>query len=44
MAAKYDVPHPVAAIENTNKGLGDSSSTGICLYTEDGCCVSLLKF
>jgi putative DNA modification/repair radical SAM protein len=30
--------------KNTNKGLGDSSSSGIChTYTEDGRCVSLLK-
>ena len=45
-AAKYDVSCSSSGgnRKNTNKGLGDSSSSGIChTYTEDGRCVSLLK-
>jgi putative DNA modification/repair radical SAM protein len=45
-AAKYDVSCSSSGgnRKNTSKGLGDSSSTGIChTYTEDGRCVSLLK-
>jgi putative DNA modification/repair radical SAM protein len=45
-AAKYDVSCSSSGSnrKNTNKGLGDSSSSGIChTYTEDGRCVSLLK-
>ncbi|MGZ9677019.1 putative DNA modification/repair radical SAM protein [Flavobacterium sp. GNP001] len=45
-AAKYDVSCSSSGgnRKNTGKGLGDSSSTGIChTYTEDGRCVSLLK-
>lgn len=45
-AAKYDVSCSSSGgnRKNTGKGLGDSSSTGIChSYTEDGRCVSLLK-
>lgn len=45
-AAKYDVSCSSSGgnRKNTNKGLGDSSASGIChTYTEDGRCVSLLK-
>ncbi|WP_025141800.1 putative DNA modification/repair radical SAM protein [Pedobacter jeongneungensis] len=45
-AAKYDVSCSSSGgtRKNTNKGLGDSHSSGIChTYTEDGRCVSLLK-
>lgn len=45
-AAKYDVSCSSSGSKrvNKNKGLGDSSGTGIChTYTEDGRCVSLLK-
>ncbi len=45
-AAKYDVSCSSSGgnRKNTNKGLGDSSSSGIChTYTPDGRCVSLLK-
>ena len=45
-AAKYDVSCSSSGgnRKNTGKGLGDSSSSGIChTYTEDGRCVSLLK-
>lgn len=45
-AAKYDVSCASSAgnRSNKNKGLGNSSGTGIChSYTEDGRCVSLLK-
>ncbi len=45
-AAKYDVSCSSSGSnrKNTNKGLGDASSTGIChTYTQDGRCVSLLK-
>lgn len=45
-AAKYDVSCSSSggSRKNTNKGLGDSSASGIChTYTEDGRCVSLLK-
>jgi putative DNA modification/repair radical SAM protein len=45
-AAKYDVSCSSSggSRKNTNKGLGDSHSSGIChTYTEDGRCVSLLK-
>ncbi len=45
-AAKYDVSCSSSGgnRKNSNKGLGDSSTTGIChSYTEDGRCVSLLK-
>lgn len=45
-AAKYDVSCSSSGSnrKNTTKGLGDSSSSGIChTYTEDGRCVSLLK-
>ncbi|NUY81415.1 putative DNA modification/repair radical SAM protein [Flavobacterium sp. MAH-1] len=45
-AAKYDVSCSSSGSnrKNTNKGLGDSSASGIChTYTEDGRCVSLLK-
>ncbi len=45
-AAKYDVSCASSAgnRNNKNKGLGNSSSSGIChSYTEDGRCVSLLK-
>ena len=45
-AAKYDVSCASSGSnrKNTNKGLGNSSATGIChSYTEDGRCVSLLK-
>lgn len=45
-AAKYDVSCSSSGgnRKNSNKGLGDSSATGIChTYTEDGRCVSLLK-
>ncbi len=45
-AAKYDVSCSSSGSnrKNTNKGLGDASSMGIChTYTQDGRCVSLLK-
>src|SRR5690606_10239902 len=45
-AAKYDVScsSSGSSRKNDNKGLGDSSASGIChSYTEDGRCVSLLK-
>ncbi|UNU73511.1 putative DNA modification/repair radical SAM protein [Moraxella nasovis] len=45
-AAKYDVSCSSSGgnRKNHNKGLGDSSVSGIChSYTEDGRCVSLLK-
>ncbi|NNC70925.1 MAG: putative DNA modification/repair radical SAM protein [Flavobacteriaceae bacterium] len=45
-AAKYDVSCASSGGKrsNKNKGLGNSSATGIChSYTEDGRCVSLLK-
>lgn len=45
-AAKYDVSCASGGgkRKNNNKGLGDSSRSGIChSYTEDGRCVSLLK-
>ncbi|MFD2600631.1 putative DNA modification/repair radical SAM protein [Flavobacterium suzhouense] len=45
-AAKYDVSCSSSggSRKNDNKGIGDSSSSGIChTYTEDGRCVSLLK-
>lgn len=45
-AAKYDVSCSSSGgnRKNKDKGLGDSSATGIChTYTEDGRCVSLLK-
>ncbi len=45
-AAKYDVSCSSSGgnRKNKNKGLGDSSASGIChTYTEDGRCVSLLK-
>lgn len=45
-AAKYDVSCSSSGgnRKNSNKGLGDSSTSGIChTYTEDGRCVSLLK-
>lgn len=45
-AAKYDVSCSSSGStrKNDNKGIGDSSKTGIChTYTEDGRCVSLLK-
>jgi putative DNA modification/repair radical SAM protein len=45
-AAKYDVSCSSSGgtRKNDNKGIGDSSSSGIChTYTEDGRCVSLLK-
>lgn len=45
-AAKYDVSCSSSGgnRKNNNKGIGDSSSSGIChTYTEDGRCVSLLK-
>src|SRR4051812_47938082 len=45
-AAKYDVSCSSGGgkRKNDNKGLGDSSQSGIChTYTEDGRCVSLLK-
>ena len=45
-AAKYDVSCSSSGgnRKNNNKGLVDSSSSGIChTYTEDGRCVSLLK-
>jgi len=45
-AAKYDVSCSSSGgnRKNTNRGLGDSSASGIChTYTEDGRCVSLLK-
>ena len=45
-AAKYDVSCSSSGStrKNDNKGLGDSSVSGIChSYTEDGRCVSLLK-
>ncbi len=45
-AAKYDVSCSSSGSnrKNSNKGLGDSNSAGIChSYTEDGRCVSLLK-
>lgn len=45
-AAKYDVSCSSSGSnrKNENKGIGDSSKTGIChTYTEDGRCVSLLK-
>ncbi|OYU79669.1 MAG: putative DNA modification/repair radical SAM protein [Flavobacterium sp. BFFFF1] len=45
-AAKYDVSCSSSGSnrKNTDKGLGDASSSGIChTYTEDGRCVSLLK-
>lgn len=45
-AAKYDVSCASSGSnrKNTNKGLGNASSSGIChTYTEDGRCVSLLK-
>lgn len=45
-AAKYDVSCSSSGgtRKNSNKGLGDSHSSGIChTYTEDGRCVSLLK-
>ncbi len=45
-AAKYDVSCSSSGSnrKNTNKGLGNSTSMGIChTYTKDGRCVSLLK-
>ena len=45
-AAKYDVSCSSSGSnrKNENKGIGDSSKSGIChTYTEDGRCVSLLK-
>lgn len=45
-AAKYDVSCSSSGgkRKNENKGLGDSTASGIChTYTEDGRCVSLLK-
>ncbi|MFP9112986.1 putative DNA modification/repair radical SAM protein [Flavobacterium sp. RHBU_3] len=45
-AAKYDVSCSSSGgnRKNNNKGIGDSSASGIChTYTEDGRCVSLLK-
>lgn len=44
-AAKYDVSCSSSGGNRKNSGgLGDSSKSGIChSYTEDGCCVSLLK-
>lgn len=45
-AAKYDVSCSSSGSTRTNKnkGLGDSTGSGIChTYTEDGRCVSLLK-
>lgn len=45
-AAKYDVSCSSSGgnRKNHNKGIGDSSASGIChTYTEDGRCVSLLK-
>jgi len=45
-AAKYDVSCSSSGSNrnNTNKGLGNASASGIChTYTEDGRCVSLLK-
>ena len=45
-AAKYDVSCASSGSDrkNTNKGLGNASSMGIChTYTQDGRCVSLLK-
>lgn len=45
-AAKYDVSCSSSGgnRKNKDKGLGDSSASGIChTYTEDGRCVSLLK-
>ncbi|KPM33516.1 Radical SAM domain protein [Croceitalea dokdonensis DOKDO 023] len=45
-AAKYDVSCSSSGSKRTNtkKGLGDSTSMGIChSYTEDGRCISLLK-
>lgn len=45
-AAKYDVSCSSSGgnRKNDNKGIGDSSASGIChTYTEDGRCVSLLK-
>ena len=45
-AAKYDVSCSSSGSKrkNLNKGLGDSTASGIChSYTEDGRCVSLLK-
>lgn len=45
-AAKYDVSCSSSggSRKNENKGIGDSSASGIChTYTEDGRCVSLLK-
>jgi len=45
-AAKYDVSCASSGANrsNKNKGLGNSSASGIChSYTEDGRCVSLLK-
>lgn len=46
-AAKYDVSCSSSGSDrkNKDKGLGDASHSGIChSYTEDGRCVSLLKF
>lgn len=45
-AAKYDVSCSSSGSDrkNTNKGVGNGHSSGIChTYTEDGRCVSLLK-
>src|SRR5690349_9518118 len=45
-AAKYDVSCSSSGSKrsNQNKGLGNTTGTGIChTYTEDGRCVSLLK-
>ncbi|HEY0741588.1 MAG TPA: putative DNA modification/repair radical SAM protein [Chryseosolibacter sp.] len=45
-AAKYDVSCSSSGSKrsNKNKGLGNTTGTGIChTYTEDGRCVSLLK-
>jgi putative DNA modification/repair radical SAM protein len=45
-AAKYDVSCASSGSnrKNTNKGLGNATSMGIChTYTQDGRCVSLLK-
>ncbi|MGV0754529.1 putative DNA modification/repair radical SAM protein [Empedobacter brevis] len=45
-AAKYDVSCSSSGSkrQNTNKGLGNASMSGIChSFTEDGRCVSLLK-
>lgn len=45
-AAKYDASCSSSGSKRANKGkgLGNSNGVGIChSYTEDGCCVSLLK-